>query len=262
MFHRECDDMSNIHMTLSIDERRHAVDVYLGMVFQILAVGANVDGFSQFLHMLSYYLEFEWGAASQEQEMSQGAEGIQRSGIRKERYIFTRKACTLLLFLLQIRPSVPGLYESFAATCGSVQDGAAWILSAIVNSFCDEIRSIGVRILVTYVERTSRSPDLPLALEKPVTIQSDKPNRTLDGRATIHENTMSLISNVGQGLLNTNVGKGLAAIGPSVRSRLLSQSKLTARVVYKVCLWLNYKRFFFRIANMMLSVCSSFYGTC
>lgn len=221
-------------MSLSAEERCHAIDVYLGMVFQILAVGSNLDGFSQFLHMMSYYLELEWSAASQEQEMYQGAGGVQRSGIRLRRYLFIRKACTILMFLLQISPSVPGLYESFAATAGSVQEGAAFILSAIVNSFCDEIRSVGVRIIVTYVERTSRNPDLPLALEKRVNIQQDKPNRTLEGRASIQENTMSLITNVGQGLLNTNVGKGLAAIGPSVRSRLLSQSKLTARVVYKV----------------------------
>eukprot|EP00980_Cylindrotheca_fusiformis_P005609 scaffold1184_cov132-Cylindrotheca_fusiformis.AAC.30 len=236
LYQQEYDGSNKIRTKLSIEERRHAVDIYLGMVFQTIAAGSNSDGVSQFLHMISYYLELEWNAASQEQEMSQHSERIERSGVRQERYLFTRKACTVLLFLLQISPSVPGLYEDFAATAGSVQDGAAWILSAIVNSFCDEIRSIGVRMIVTYVERTSRNPDLPLALEKPVNTQQDRMNRALDGRASIQENTMSLISNVGHGLLSTNVGKGLAAIGPSVRSRLLSQSKLTARVVYKL-LW-------------------------
>ena len=134
--------------------------------------------------------------------------------------------------MFQTSPSIPGLYESFAATCGSVQDGAAWILSAVVNSFSDDIRSIGVKLLVTYVERTSKSPDLPLALENPIVLEIDKSPKATENRASIQGNTLSIISNVGQGLLNTNVGKGLAA---SVRSRLLSPTQLTARVVYKVC---------------------------
>jgi hypothetical protein len=59
--------------------------------------------------------------------------------------------------------------------------------------------------------------------------------KSSDGR-TLQENTLSLISNVGQGLLNSNMGKGLAAIGPTVRSKLFDPANLTARVVYKL-LW-------------------------
>jgi hypothetical protein len=47
---------------------------------------------------------------------------------------------------------------------------------------------------------------------------------------------MMLINNMGQGLLSTNVGKGIVAIAPVMRSKLVSPSKLTPRVVYKL-LW-------------------------
>jgi hypothetical protein len=212
---------------LSKFERHHVIDIYFGMIFQLLSAGSNVDGFSQFIHILSHYLEVEWGQASQ--EISMEGDGIKRSGVREERYLFTHKACTLLLFLFHIRPTVAGLYEGFAATCGSVQDGAGWILSAMVNSFCDQIRSIGVRVLVVYLERTSQSPDLPLSLEISLALDSEK-SKGFDGKSTIQENTRNLISNVGQGFLSTNVGKGLA----TVRSRLLSPSQLTPRIIYKV----------------------------
>jgi hypothetical protein len=231
MFVRDAQNLSSLQTRLTLLERRHILDVLFGMMFQVLGVGTSIEGFSHFLHMLSTYLESEWEQASK--EVAEAVKEMKRSGVREERYRFSLGACTILFFLLQARPPVPNLYESFAATCGSVQGGAAWILSAMVNSYCDRIRSIGVRCVICYMHRTAQSPDLPLSLGKPLMVEGDK-SKTSDGR-TIQEHTLSLISNVGQGFLNSNVGKGLAAIGPTVRSKLLSPS-LTARVVYKL-LW-------------------------
>ena len=230
LFQRETHNLSDLQTKLTLLERRHVVDVLLGMIFQVLGVGSCcADDLSQFLNMISYFLESEWDQSSR--EVAGGVKDVTRSGVREDKYIFTLKACTILLFLFQIRPTVPGFFESFAGACGSVPSGAAWILSAMVNSYCDRMRSIGVRCIVSYVERTAQNPEQPLSLGKTLMLESDK-TKNLDNRS-IQENTLSLISNVGQGFLNSNVGKGLAA---TVRSRLLSPSKLTAGVVYKL-LW-------------------------
>lgn len=210
------------------------MDVVLGMLFQVLGLGATQEGLSQFLHLISCYLEAEWEQASK--EVSAGLQAANRSGVREERYIFTVKASTILLLLLQTRPPIPNLYESFAASCGGIQGGAAWLLSALVNSHCDQIRSIGVRCVVSYIERTSRSLDSPLSLDRPITSDLEKSKGSGMDARTLQANTLSLISNVGQGALISNVARGLAAIGPSVRSALLTPSKLTPRVVYKL-LW-------------------------
>jgi hypothetical protein len=215
--------------TLTILERRHIVDVLGGMIFEVLGSGPTQDCLAHFLHFLSNYLELEWEEASV--EVQAGALEVVRRGVRQERYLFSVKACTVVLFLLQARPVIPHLYEHFSLCCGSVQGGAGWILSAMVNSFDDQIRSLGVRCIVAYVERTARNSDSPLSLERPMTLDLEKANSR-----TIAANTLSMISNVGQGVLISNMGRGLAAIGPSVRSAVLSQSKLSARVVYKL-LW-------------------------
>ena len=112
----------------------------------------------------------------------------------------------------------------------------------MVNSYCDQIRALGVRCIVSYVERTAKSPDSPLSLEKPASLDLEK-SKAGDIRG-MQTNTLSIISNVGQGALI----RGLAAIGPSVRSALLSPSKLTARVVYKL-MWHLLKSHRFRLGH-------------
>ena len=200
------------------------------MIFQVLGVGSDIEGVSQFLHLLSLYLETEWEEASNKvKNLNKGSSNVTNELLLKERHDFSLKACTCLYFLLQARPYAPNFVDNFAEACGSVQGGAAWILSSMVNSYNDKIRSLGVRCIVSYVERTSSSPDQALSLGN----SEIEKVRPMESR-TIQENTLSLISNVGQGFLNSNVGKGLAAIGQDVRSKLQSPSKLTARVVYKL----------------------------
>jgi hypothetical protein len=232
LFTRDIGSIVALNSSLTILEQRHVVDVLLGMMLQVLGSGLTYDSLPQLMHLVSTYLEAEWGEASKETTGSRACP--LRAGVREERYLFAVKACTLLLFLLQIQPSIPNLYESFAACCGSVAGGASWILSAMVNSYCDTIRSLGVRCLVAYLEKTTKGPDAPLSLERPLTRELDKSKKP-DNHG-LPTNTLSLISNVGQGILMSNVGRGLAAIGPSVRAAVLSPSKLTAGVVYKL-LW-------------------------
>lgn len=225
-------------------ELQNILDILLGMIFQVFSTGPTKEDLAHFLQLLSYYLETEWEKSTK--DVAEGGEKP-RTGTRQERYNFALKGCLTFFFLLQVRPSIPNFYETFADICGSVQAGAAWILSSIVNSYCDKIRSLGVRCIVCYVERTSKSPDLPLELDRSTTTSESDRSRTLESRS-IQENAFSLISNVGQGLLNTNMAKNLASMGPSARSKQLSLTKLTARVVYKL-MWHLLKSHRFRLGR-------------
>ena len=204
---------------LSLIERRHASDVLLAMIFKIIAAGAFVRDLSSFLNLLSYCLDSEWDESSR--EMGEKKE-IQRTGPRGERYRFAVKGCTVLLLLLQIKPHVPNLYESFAQCCGSIEGAAGWILCAIVNSFDDTIRSLGMQCIVAFTETTAKSPDSPLSFGTPS--DSEAPRSTPTDGSRANRRIQSLLA----------VGKGLAGMGPGVKSIALPPSRLTARVTYKL----------------------------
>ena len=198
-------------------KQSQVADVLLGMIFEVLSSGVSPRDLSPFLHFLSFNLECEWNDSTSSEELDRS-----RPGYRKERQRITVNSASVFLFLLQIRPPVPGLFESFAHCCGSVQSGVAWILSAMVNSHDDHVRSLGVRCVHCYLDVTSRGPDSPLSImstlpaaERDISTQSDAPS------------SMKRL-----GLL----AKGLAAMGPGVRSLVIPPSKLTPRVVVKL-LW-------------------------
>lgn len=148
-----------------------------------------------------------------------------------QRYVFLKKACKLLYCSLELNPS--DRVEVFARACGSTDGGAAWLLSALVNSYCDEIRSIGIRCLSIYMRAAAQGPDLPLSFPSQTKSLRDKiPTRKtiLSGPGKLQENAMTLISNVGHNILNANERKEKNVSGVS------AQSKLTPRVIYKL-LW-------------------------
>ncbi len=212
------------------------------MVFQVMALGSTVEEVSLLVNSLSKYLETEWEMASL--EVSNGALEITRSGPREDRFLFSLRASFLILLLLKTIPSPPDFVRNLASACGGAQGGAAWILCTMVNSYCDRIRAIGVRCFVAYLELTGRHPDQPINLEDSQVPDLEKV-KSYENRS-LQENTMSLISNVGHGLMNSNVGKGLAAIGPSIGLKSQTSSKLTPRVAYKL-LWHLLKSHRYRI---------------
>lgn len=243
LFSRASKGLADLRTFLSIQERHYCIDVLLTMLFQIFLVRSTREDMTSLVALLSKYLEYEWEQASN--EISEGVVNIERSVKRHERYLFSRKCSTVFLcWLVQTNSCSRQLLNNFACACGSVHGGAAWILSSMVNSYCDYIRGIGVRCIVAYVHATSRSPDQALSLGKSSATSSDL--RSGDARK-LQENTLSLISNVGQGLFNSNVGKGLGSIGPTGRSKTSSLSKLTPRVVFKL-LWHLLKLHRFRLA--------------
>jgi hypothetical protein len=44
--------------------------------------------------------------------------------------------CEVLLLAFRTSPISPKLFETFATACGGIQQGAAWILSAMVCLCC------------------------------------------------------------------------------------------------------------------------------
>ncbi|CAB9514210.1 Lipopolysaccharide-responsive and beige-like anchor protein [Seminavis robusta] len=206
--------------SFNISERHHVCDVLFGIVFEVLGSETVPRDLSPFLNLLSFCLDSEWDESSQELgEKSY----INRTGIRQERYNVAVKGCSVLLLLLQIKPVVPNLFESFAHCCGSVEAAAGWILCAVVNSFDDTLRALGVRCIVAFLEQTAKTPDAPLT----VGLVPEPENGPASEVAKISNRRIQTI---------ISVGKGLAGMGPGVRSIVVPPSRLTARVTYKL-LW-------------------------
>jgi len=242
MFERDPRNLADLTSLPTADERWHVCDILFAILFHVLLVGSTIDELAHINDTLSHYLESEWQAVSQ--DLSADSQNLKRSGPRNDRYQFSIRACSLYLLFLEAKPAPSAFLRNITSVCGSAQGCAAWILCTMVNSYCDRIRGIGVRCIAAYLEFTGRHPDTPLALAD-APAADDEITKPPDSRS-IQENTMTLISNVGQGFMNTNVAKGLAAIGPTMRSKIQTSAKLTSRVSYKL-LWHLLKSHKYRI---------------
>lgn len=242
LFVRNTRELDDLRSYTSRSERWHVCEILFAMVFQIMSVGSTAEEVGLIVDTLSKYLEAEWETASK--EVSTGVVDVTRSGRREDQFYFSLRASVLILLLLESTPASADFVRSLASVCGSAQSAAAWILCTMVNSYSDPIRGIGVRCLVAYLEVVGKHPDQPINLEDPYISDIEKVKST--ETRSLQENTMSLISNVGHGLLNSNVGKGLAAMGPSIMLKSQPTSKLTPRVAYKL-LWHLLKSHRYRI---------------
>lgn len=205
---------------LTVMERHHIVDIIIGIIYGVVSVGTFVEQISPFLNFISHNLDIEWESASQHIKEGQSPDLSEVS--KTIRHRTTLKACAALLFLLQTRPTVPGLFESFASCCGGVQGGASWILCAIVNSFSDDIRGLGIRCLGAYLDMTAANGDAILCLPGKVT-----------------ESAVALTKD--EAPKNTLLPRRLSAIALGLSSaaqpgKITAPTKLTARVVFKL-LW-------------------------
>jgi hypothetical protein len=195
--------------------------IILAMIFNIIVAGTSPTDFSLFMRFLTVNLE-ALGTASTTNKCENG------NGYRDDgwEHRLNLKMCILLLFLMQIRPVVNGLFESFAYACGGVQGGAGWILCALVNSVDDEIRSLGIRCLASYLDVTARGADSALSIGS-LSMHT--------GAIPITEKGSDMASTVLRASSRiTLMAKGLTSLGPNSGSFHLPPSKLTARVVFKV----------------------------
>jgi hypothetical protein len=202
---------------LTTTERRHVTNIVLGMIFNIISSGTSPHDLAPFIHFMSSNLD------DVQESAAEGGRTNSTEDLDSRRTI-TVSCCTLFLLLLQVRPVIPGLYESFAHTCGGVQGAASWILMAMVNSTDDTIRSLGIRCVAAYLDVTSRGADAPLSLGSLMQpAASDHGTVGSDMSSTVRRAATARFSRLAQ---------GLASIGP--RAIVLAPSKLTARVVFKV----------------------------
>lgn len=210
---------------LTIRERRHVTDVILGMVATIFQSGTTSAQLSSLLNYISFNADYEWEQGSQQSQI--GRNPNIRVGTRLERHLTTVKASTILSVLLKARPINPDLVSSLDSCCGGPQGNVSWILSTLVNTFDDEIRSIGIRCLADYMDiLVSRGDTLLHYLSED---RKDEPGREGGRRG----NTARKLS-----VKFTSVGKSLStAIGGQVLSTVLPTTKpVSIDIVYKL-LW-------------------------
>jgi hypothetical protein len=206
---------------LSSLEILHVESIILAMVFNVVVAGTSPPDFSLFIRFLTVNLE-SLGTGS----AMNGCDVVKDCGDDEVKHRLNVKMCTLLLFLMQIRPVVNGLFESFAYACGGVQGGAGWILCALVNSLDDEIRSWGIRCLAAYLDVSARGADSALSIGSPsmhtTAIPMTEKGNDMTSTVLRASSRISLMA------------KGLTSLGPHNGSYHLTPSKLTARVVFKV----------------------------
>ena len=201
-------------------QTRLATNVVLGMIFSVIATGTSPQDLSPFIRLISSNFDLDVCNLTDKEEKASTSSFDNIT----DRHRLTESACTVLLLLFQIRPAVPGLFESFAHTCGGVQGGVGWILCAMVNSQDDKIRSLGIRCLAAYLDVASRGADLPLSLGSSLLPSGSSTDITTDVSSTVRRASTRF----------SRIAKGLAAMGPNARAIVLPPSKLTARVVFKV----------------------------
>jgi hypothetical protein len=102
------------------------------------------------VNFISFTLDAEFEIASERKNNHD--ENMNRLDSLQEKIIASSKLCTVILYLLQVRPVIPSLFESFEMCFGSPDGAASWMLCCMVNSFDDSIRATGIRSLTAYID--------------------------------------------------------------------------------------------------------------
>lgn len=159
LFKRCGDDSVDCSTPLTVAERRHAIDVALGIIVTMLSSSASVEQLSPLLNYISFSMSEESEAATSQNDSKKSAvfDATVFDANRTERHLACTKACVAVLFLMLSRPSIPGLYESLTSYLSSKDAVCSWILCCLVNTFDDFLRSIGMRFLTAYLEAVSPS---------------------------------------------------------------------------------------------------------
>eukprot|EP00978_Attheya_sp_CCMP212_P002152 scaffold4441_cov48-Attheya_sp.AAC.2 len=151
----------------------------------------------------------------------------------------TYKACMGFLFLLQSRPLIPDLHASLEACLSNTNGVASWILCAMVNSFDDLIRSIGIRALTAFMDAaTSHDYTSSIAKTDSTDSRADR-GVTLDSLKITGQLQSAATNGAKTKLTQTMqyVGTGLGVIGNShTLSNMLISKKLNTKIIYKL-LW-------------------------
>ena len=213
-------DMMDGCSPLTLRERRHVRRIVLGMIFEILISGTSSRDLGPLLRFISGNMT---------------TQGVSPSETTREpslRHQIQLELCTMLLLLLQLTPPVPGLMESFAQCCGSVQGGVGWILSVMVKPADEKMMALGIRCVFAYLRSSTKGDDHPISLHNAIhhTSQNHEDANPVSTAEAASLKTVALASST-----VASFAKGLASMGPGARaSMVLFPSKLTARVVWKL----------------------------
>jgi len=150
-----CNDQVDPSTPLTVAERRHAIDIALGIIITVMSTSTTVEHLSPLLNYISLNMDLEWKDSTTSHESR--SETVALDANRTERHLATTKTCAGLLFLMEVRPPVPGLYESMTSYLSSKDTVCSWILCCVVNTFDDFLRSVGIRLLISYLEVISPS---------------------------------------------------------------------------------------------------------
>ena len=212
---------------LTVHERRHVVDIIFGMIANVMVVGATAAEMTPLINFISDNSEYEWEQASL--QASRGIDPNLRAGSRKERHLSNLRASSVLFYLFHDRPSPPSLMLNFDSCCGGRQGAVSWILCCLVNSFDDEMRSMGIGCLADYL-------DVALPNGEKMLLEKGRP----EVAPQVSTLSTSRVGNTAKRLSMsiTSMGKGLAAIGSGqVLSSILPPTKpVGVDIVYKL-LW-------------------------
>jgi hypothetical protein len=143
---------------LTIRERRQIIDIILGMIAMIVNSGTPSSQLSSLLSYIAFNADYEWDKGSRRSKL--GENPNIRIGTRLERHRANVKATAILCSILKARPAQMESIARITFCCGNPQIFMAWILSTLINTFDDEMRSIGIRCLADYIEILHSKPEL------------------------------------------------------------------------------------------------------
>jgi hypothetical protein len=216
---KECHDMEWLaesgSMCLS-SPKSPSQDILLGMIFDVLSSGVTPAELAPFVNFMS--ASFDPGTLTACDSDNQAPSDFMRPD-RSDR--LHAKCCATFFFLLQLRPPVSGLFESYVSLCGDIPAAIGWIFACMVKSFDDEVRSFGVRSVAAFLDVTSRSPDAPLIVGAAGQVPT-----------TDSESHYASAQMRGLGI----IAKGFAAMSPGARSIVAPPINVTASIVVKL-LW-------------------------
>jgi hypothetical protein len=163
LFDRSPTSGLDMQASLTIQERRHVVDVLLGMTALMLSCGTPKKHLLSFLTYISFNADYDWEHGSLQSR--RGDDPNIRVGTREERHVALVKAVTILSVLLKSRPPLSDLHNSLNLCCGGSLGTVSWILCTLVNTFDDDVRSLGIRCLAEFLEMVESTGDTTLSGE-------------------------------------------------------------------------------------------------
>ena len=223
-------------------ESLHVTAILIGMTISIMAQSPTTEALRPYISFISKCLDEEWLEADKKLEEGGAFENVdvceRKEGSAREALYIASKSM-LLGFLYMLRQSnVTPLLTSIEKVFGSPRATVAWILNACVNSYDDEIRGIGIRILTAFIQKIESPQPFGMLGEEGAA------SGTLKKRGGLEESKKFSIFNSVKGA----VGKVGETVTAAVLTTGTAQNQVNTKLAYKL-LWHWCKRHSIRLGN-------------